>query len=184
MQRAFKSLVLTMALLVGAARTRAQGHGNTFLIPLRDTNAAQATGSGDAQLRRQIMERYRKALRVTSDQEWRRISPSIQKVVEARFQIRLTGAGHWRPNRTPHPRTASSPPPAGQPSAAARLGPEAQDLEEAIRDRASADQLEKKVERLRDLRRTKRAELQKARADLRKKLTVREEAAAMLVGLL
>ena len=63
-------------------------------------------------------------------------------------------------------------------------GPEAEALQKAIEAKAPADELKSKLAKLREARKVKEANLEKAQEDLRKVLSVRQEAAAVLAGLL
>jgi hypothetical protein len=57
-------------------------------------------------------------------------------------------------------------------------------LQKAIESKAPADELKAKLAKLREARKEKEAALEKAQEDLRKVLSVRQEAAAVLAGLL
>jgi hypothetical protein len=64
------------------------------------------------------------------------------------------------------------------------LSPAAQDLRQAIDSKASADDIKAKLATYRDERKQKQAKLQGAQDDLRKVLSVSQEASAVLMGLL
>ena len=57
-------------------------------------------------------------------------------------------------------------------------------LQKAVESKAPADELKAKLAKLREARKEKEAALEKAQEDLRKVLSVRQEAAAVLAGLL
>ena len=42
-------------------------------------------GFDPAQMQQRMMERYKEALEITSDDEWKALQPLVQKVAEARF---------------------------------------------------------------------------------------------------
>jgi len=62
--------------------------------------------------------------------------------------------------------------------------PEAEALQKAIESQASNDEIKAKLAKLREARKEKEAKLEKAQEDLRKVLSLRQEAAAVLAGLL
>jgi hypothetical protein len=62
--------------------------------------------------------------------------------------------------------------------------PEAEALQKAMDDKASADELKAKLAKFRQAREEKEAALSKAQDELRKALTPRQEAGAVLAGLL
>ena len=68
--------------------------------------------------------------------------------------------------------------PGGEPS------PEAEELQKAIDSNASKDELKAKLTKFREVRKEKEAKLAKAQEDLKKVLSVKQEAAAVLNGLL
>ena len=57
-------------------------------------------------------------------------------------------------------------------------------MQKAIESKASADELKAKLAKLREARKQKEANLEKAQEELRKVLSVRQEASAVLMGLL
>ena len=113
---------------------------------------------------------------MTNDDEWVAVKGLIQKVMDTRratmsgmgFGGRRNGGGGGgnggRPNITP--------------------SPEAEDLQKALDAKASPDELKAKLAKVRDARKSKEAVLAKAQEDLRKVLTVRQEATAVSMGLL
>ena len=62
--------------------------------------------------------------------------------------------------------------------------PDAEALQKALDSKASADELKSKMAKLRDNLKDKETKLAKAQDELRKVLSVRQEATAVLMGLL
>ena len=62
--------------------------------------------------------------------------------------------------------------------------PEIADVQKAVEDKAPADEIKEKVAKLREARKAKEIALEKAQEDLRKALSPRQEAGAILAGLL
>lgn len=97
------------------------------------------------------------------------------------------GAAPAAPAAADATRPAEDRRPPGGPPGFGRFGdnsPEAEDLQKAIEAKASGDELKAKLAKLRESRKAKEAKLEKAQDDLRQVLSVRQEAAAVLAGLL
>ena len=179
MKRLLKPALLaaaTAALICLPIQTQAQGGGGR--------------GNFDPeQMRQRMMERYKEMLGVTNDDEWKVIEPRIQKVTEARREAtagggmrgmfgpggRRGGGGGGADTQGDQPQRRNFGP---QPSATAQA------LQTAIDAKAPADQIKTKLEAYREDRKQKQANLEKTQADLKKVLNVRQEAAAVLAGLL
>ncbi len=145
------------------------------------------------QMRQRMMERYREQLEVKSDDEWKLIEERVTKVNEAR---RDAGSGRggfgtmMRPQRQGDGGGGE-----GRNAARGNRGgggggfggaqlPEADELQKAIESKASAEEIKAKLNKYREARKAKQANLAKAQDELRKVLSVRQEATAVLVGLL
>lgn len=168
-----KTLLLAAACAValgfGASNVQAQGRGNF----------------DPAQFRQDMLDRYKERMEVKDDAEWKLIEGAIGKVFDAQREVmtsRMGGFMGGRRNRggdqgggdQARPRTNRF----GTPSA------EAEDLQKAIDDKAPADQIKAKLAKLRDSNSAKEAALTKAQNDLKALLTSRQEAIAVLGGLL
>jgi hypothetical protein len=134
------------------------------------------------EFRQRMMDRYRDQLDVKDDAEWKLISERINKVLEARREIGF-GGGFGRPPRREGGQNADQGNRrrgffGGEPS------PEAEALQKAIDDKASPDDIKAKLAKYRESRKQKRANLEKAQEDLKQVLSVRQEAAAVMAGLL
>jgi hypothetical protein len=145
------------------------------------TNNAAAQGNFDpAEWRREQMERYRTRIEVKAEDDWKKIEPLIGKVMDAQRDVRM-GAGFGGGNRRSGDNAESSNRNRnrfGQPS------PESEALQKALEDKAPADEVKAKLAKYREARKSKEAALEKAQEDLRKALSPRQEAAAVLAGLL
>jgi hypothetical protein len=62
--------------------------------------------------------------------------------------------------------------------------PDMEALQKAVESKAAPEELKKLMAKVRDERREKEAELEKAQDELKKVLSVRQEASAMLLGLI
>lgn len=145
----------------------------------------QGRGGGNfdpAQMQQRMMERMKEVLEVTKDDEWQALQPLVQKVFDARMAVGFGGRGMFRGPRPggdnasgdQGPRRNFGPPPM----------PEQEALQKAIDAKASSTELKAAMAKYVEARKVKQAELEKAQADLRKVLTVRQEAIATANGLL
>jgi hypothetical protein len=171
-----------------------------ILVWLPIQGRAQPAGGGGGRgnfdpeaMRQRMMDGFKQALDVQSDDEWKVIEPRVQKVMDTRREIGFGGGmrgmfgggrrggggpngggGNAQDDQQPQRRNNFGP----QPSAVA------QSLQAAIEAKAPADQIKVKLEAVRQERKDKQANLEKAQEDLKKVLNVRQEAAAVLAGLL
>ena len=153
--------------------------------------AAQGRGNFDpVQARQRMMDRYKESLEVTSDAEWKIIEERIDKVVTAQREARIgRGPGGF----------GGSGPRRGGPDAAAPAdtgtrtnrgnffnadNADADALQKALDAKASSEELKTKLAKLRATLKDKEANLAKAQDELRKVLSVRQEATAVMMGLL
>ncbi len=139
------------------------------------------------------MEMYRERLEITDDTEWKAIQPMVAKINEARREV---GTGFNRNMFRPPGGGRGGDQAAGGGGSgggnAGRRGPggfgepsaEEAALQKAIESKASAADIKTALGKLRDAKKAKEAKLVAAQDNLRKVLTVRQEAQAVLVGLL
>ncbi|HVY70794.1 MAG TPA: hypothetical protein VHH73_12760 [Verrucomicrobiae bacterium] len=137
------------------------------------------------QMRQRMMERMREQLDVKDDGEWKLIEQRLTKVMEAQRDARggmgmMFGRGPGGPGG-----------PGGGQAGGRRGGmfggeplPEAEALQKAIDAKASSDEIKTKIAAYREARKAKEAALEQAQDELRKVLTVRQEAALVLTGML
>ena len=145
------------------------------------TGDASAQGFDPAQFRERAMTRYREQLDVKSDEDWKKIEPLVGKVMDARTAVGFGfgGRGGGRGGRGGggggnNNRNRFGPPPSA----------EEQALEKAIEAKAPAEEIKTKLAALRESRKGKEAALEKAQDELRKALSPRQEASAVLARLL
>jgi predicted Holliday junction resolvase-like endonuclease len=146
--------------------------------------AQQGGGRGNfdpEQMRQRMMERVKEQMEVKNDDEWKVLEPLVQKVMDTRRDVQMGGMGRMfgrggrggggdqgdQGNRRRF---------GGEPSA------EETALEKAIDAKASKEELKSAMAKYREARKAKEAKLQTAQDDLRKVLTVRQEAIAMSNG--
>jgi hypothetical protein len=175
--------------------------------PAPSTSSANGPGGGSADFRQRMSDRMKAALKA-SDDEWAVIQPLLEKVQTAQRATmagrfggfgRRGGFGGGGPggpggnggqggNGGPGgnaPSAGASP--AGSPSNRwARFdSPEADALRTALAsDSTSPEEIKTKLQALRDARKKAAADLEQARADLQKVLTLRQEATLVQMGVL
>ena len=141
-------------------------------------NNATAQDEGRAQRRQEMLNGYLDRLDVKSEEDRKKIEVLIGKVSDAQREARMGGGfGFGGGNRT-----------GGGGGGGNRGGrepsPEYTEMQKAIEEKAPADEIKAKLAKYREARKTKEAALEKAQEELRKALTPRQEAAAVLAGLL
>ena len=184
MRGIINSVLLTaplVAVLMAAEKLPAQTNGTN--------NGTRIRGGDPAQFLERRMERYRERLEVPSDEEWRVIQARIEKIMQAQRELR--GGALGGPRRGPTPNSNQS----GESPNAARRGvrgtrftaepnPEAEALQKLVDSKAPAAEIKSQLARLREAHKQKEATLVSAQEELRQVLTARQEAIAVLEGLL
>lgn len=145
----------------------------------------QGRGNWDPeQMRQRAMERYREQLGVKDDAEWSLIEARIKKINENRMGMGRGFGGFGGPGGPGGP--------GGQGGQGGRQGrggfgqpnPDAEALQTALDSGASADDIKAKLSTYRASAKQKEAQLEKAQDELRQLLSVKQEARAVLLGLL
>ncbi len=142
-----------------------------------------------AQMQQRMMERYKEALEINDDAEWKALEPLVQKVMDARMAS-FSGMGRGmfgRGGRGGGGDNGNSGDRGGR-GGGGMFGqnpsPEAEALQKAIDGKAPNSELKAALAKYIESRKAKQAELETAQANLRKVLSVRQEAIASLNGLL
>ncbi len=183
------------------------------LVSAQNTDAPRRrgnddTGGGDrrtfspAEAQNRMLNALRERMGVTNDEEWGLISDRIQKVTEAR---RAIGGGIGGPGGPGGMMFAGGQRGPGGPGGGAgergaggdrgaggafrgppqRGGsPEQVALTQAVADKLPDAEIKARLTKLRETRKANEAKLEKAQDELRAVLTVRQEAQAVLLGLL
>lgn len=150
---------------------------------------SSAQGNFDpAQFRERQMERYRERIEVKSDEDWKKLEPIIGKVMDAQRDARM-GAGFGgfggRGGRGGDGGGGANANQGGNRNrGGGQSSPEVTELQKALDDKAPAEDVKAKLAKVREARKAKEAALDKAQDELRKALSPRQEAGAVLVGLL
>jgi len=136
------------------------------------------------QAKQRIMERYREQLGVKDDTEWKLVQSRIEKVSDARREIGMRGMGFGMGGRGGGPGGAGGGGGGGRRGFGGEPSAEAEALQKAVESNASSDEIKAKLAAYRTSNKDKEAKLEKAQDELRKVLTVKQEASAVLLGLL
>jgi len=177
--------------MAGAAVMLSMGASQVVAQP---NNGGQGGGGGrqgrgnfdPAQMQQRMMERYKQILEVTDDAEWKAMQPLVQKVMDLRRES-FSGRGRGPMARGQRGGGNAQPSDQGQQRRGAVTGtpnPEADALQKAVELKAPKADLKAAMDKYAAARKTKQAALEQAQEELRKVLTSRQEAIAMLNGLL
>jgi hypothetical protein len=143
-------------------------------------------------MRQRMMERMKEQFGVTNDDEWKIISERIEKVTEARRGT-MAGGGMGMFGRGGGGGRGPGGPDGAQGGGQGRGGgrgfggaasPEADDLQKAIDANASPEEIKGKLAKLRESRKANEEKLKVAQKDLKEVLNTKQEAVAVLMGLL
>ncbi|MGA2863365.1 MAG: hypothetical protein ABSF95_02645 [Verrucomicrobiota bacterium] len=174
--------------VAGVAAALCMGVSNSMA---QQDNAGQGGGRrgnrnmDPAQMQQRMLERYKEVLEVTKDDEWNVLQPLVQKVMAAR---RDTFGGMGRGMFGGRRGGGANPDQGGgggvRPGGFGQPSPEAEALQKAIEAKASTAEIKAALGRFVEARKAKAEQLKAAQEELRKVLTVRQEAIAHLNGLL
>ncbi len=150
-----------------------------------DAGSAEPRPRGNfdpAQFQQRMMDNVRIRLAFSNDAEWAVVQPLVQKVMDARRET-MSGMGRMGgrgPNRDANSSTPGSD---NRANAFGKPAPEAESLQKLLDDKVPSAEIKTALEKYRTSRKDKEAKLASAQEDLRKVLTVRQEAQAALLGL-
>jgi hypothetical protein len=171
----------TAALICAAAMAQDNAPGGGRTRGGGDGGPGGGRGNFDpAQFQQRMMERLREQMDVKDEGEWKIIQERVQKVWDARRDLGPAGFGRGMGRRGGE----------GAPEGGQRRGgfgqpsPELEALQNAIENNAPTDQIKSALEKYRKARKEKEAALEKAQAELKKVLSVKQEAVAVANGLL
>jgi len=159
-----------------------------FCATTQTSSAQNQRGNFDPeQARQRMMERLREQFDVKDDAEWKLISERITKVMDAQRATRsFAGMGGFGGGRR-----GGGGPGGDQGGRGGRGGgfggepnPDVEALQKAVEDKAPADQIKVKLAKVREDRKAADAKLESAQDELKKVLSVRQEAVAVMAGLL
>jgi len=173
------SLTLALlALIASCGQASAQNAGNVSPQNRANLDPQQIK----QMMQKRIAENMRDQLGITDDTEWTVIEQRLTKVLELRAESLLSGGlgmlTGMRRNTTSQ---------GGGLGGLASLGttdPATEKLQQAVDNKAPSAQIKSALAELRESRKQKTADLEKAQADLRSILTTHQEATLVLAGIL
>jgi hypothetical protein len=173
---------LSLAVAFGATQAFGQNDGGDR--PQRNRPPGDQAGSDrgprnfdPAEMQKRMMDRVREELGFTNDTDWSAVQPLVQKVMDARRDVGFAGMGMMgRGGR-------GGPGGGGRGGMFGQTSPEQEALQKAIEANAPAGQIKELLAKYKAAKKEKQAKLQAAQADLRKVLSVKQEAQATLLGL-
>lgn len=132
-----------------------------------------------AAMQQRMVDGARDRLDFTNDTEWAAVEPLVKKVVAARMEVGMGGMrGMMGGGRN---RGGNGGGPGGMPGGQAN--PEQEALQKALDDNAPASQVKDLLAKYKAAQKAKQAKLEAAQADLKKVLNTKQEAQAVLAGL-
>ena len=165
-----------VAMLLSAGSSSAQPQDNP--PPGGPGGGGRGRGNFDPeQMRQRMVERVKEQLEVTKDDEWKALEPLVTKVMEARRDA-MTGGMRGFMGRGPRGGNDQGNRP--------RFGPEPsaeeQALDKAIESKAAKEELKAAMAKFRAAKKDKETKMKDAQEELRKVLTLRQEAIAVANG--
>ena len=169
----------------GIAAALFLGIGN---VSAQNNNGGGGGGRGNfdpAQMQQRMMDNIKEQLGYTNDTDWNAVQPLIQKVMDARRDVGFGGGmGRMfrgnRGNNNGDQANGNS----NRRNFGPQPSPDAEALQKAIDDNAPAAQIKDALAKYEAAQKAKQAKLVQAQEDLRKVLTVKQEAPATVLGLL
>ena len=137
-----------------------------------------------AQMQQRMMDNYRQQLNFTNDTEWSAVQPLVQKVSDARMAGGMGGGMRGMFGRNRGGGGGGGGGFGGGNNPFNQPNPERDALQQALDDNAPAAQVKALLEKYQAAQKAKQAKLAAAQADLRKVLSVPQEAQATLSGML
>jgi hypothetical protein len=143
-----------------------------------------------AQFQQRMMDNIRDQLGFTNDADWNAVQPLIQKVMDARRDIGFGGGARMFAGRNRGGQGGGGQGGGGNGGFGGGRGgfgpqpsPEAEALQKAIDDNSPPAQIKAALAKYEAAQKAKQAKLVQAQEDLRKVLTMKQEAQATLLGL-
>jgi Spy/CpxP family protein refolding chaperone len=190
-----KTNVKSLLIIVALAAAPLVVHAQDTTKPAAPAPAPAATAGGNRgnfnaeDFRKRMEERIKTSLKVT-DEEWAVIQPLIEKVTDKQRDA-STGRGFGGPGGTTRGGTTTGGTTGGTAAATTSTRPERAGTQEreALRlaldsDGASLEDIKAKLGAVRSVHQKATAELASAREDLKKVVTVRQEAVLVSMGIL
>jgi hypothetical protein len=152
------------------------------MISVFNSSASAQDDASREERRERMINGYKETLDVKSEEDWKnKIRPLVVKVLDAQREARsgsFGGFGGFGGRGGQGGQGGNRGGGQGTPN------PDREALQKAVEDKAPADEVKEKLAKYREGRKSKDAALEKAQEELKKALSPRQEAAAVLAGLL
>jgi len=135
------------------------------------------------QMQQRMMDRVREELGFTNDTDWSAVEPLIQKVSDARRDVGGGGMGRLFGRNRGGQGGGQGGPGGGRGGAFGTSSLEEEALQKAIDDNSPSGMIKDALAKYRTAHKAKQAKLEAAQAELKKVLSVKQEAQAALLGL-
>ena len=147
----------------------------------RNRQGGQGGGNFDpAAMQQRMVDGIRDRLDFTNDTEWAAVEPLVTKVVTARMDSMAGGMRGMMGGRNRGGQGGQQP---GGRGGFGQTSPEADALQKAIDDNAPSSQIKDLLAKYKAAQKVKQAKLEAAQADLKAVLSTKQEAQAVLLGL-
>jgi hypothetical protein len=174
---------MTAALALSVGDLLAQDNGGDNNGGQRRNRQGGGPGGGNfapAQRQQQRLDRYQEQLGFTNDVEWDAVKPLVVKVMDAQ---RDAFSGQMRGMFGGRNRGGNGGGQGGPGAGMFPADPERDALQKALEDNAPSAQIKDLLAKYKAAQKAKQAKLEAAQADLKKVLTTKQEAEAVLAGL-
>jgi hypothetical protein len=175
---------LASALLLGVTSSAVLAQNNAADDARRrrtDDNTGGRRGFNPQDMQERLLTSLRERLEVPDDEEWKIISERLTKVAELRRNSTGTAGGMAAFAGRAQPPGGDN---RGGRGTRTSANPEMTALQTAVRDKLPDAEIKSRLDRVREVRRENEAKLAKAQEELRAVLSVRQEAVAVVFGLL
>lgn len=185
LSKALKMLSLAAVLAVATQTLTAQENNGDRPRRNRDGQNGDQGGPGGrgnfdpAQFQQRMMERIREELSFTNDTDWNAVEPLVQKVMDTRREMGGGGMGMMFGRN----RGGGGPGGGGRGGIFGQPSAEQEALQKAIEANAPSGQIKELLAKYKASQKEKQAKFKAAQENLRKVLTVKQEAQATLLGL-
>jgi hypothetical protein len=172
--RIIKLCIMAGVLIFTTTHVRAQDNGGD------GGSRGFRSGGGNwdpAQIQQRILDGIQERLGFTNEVEWEAVKPLVQNVIDAGREVLsgrsdLLSAGRSHGNSRGGLGALLGPP-----------SPEREALQQAVEDNVPAGQIKDLIAKYKAAQKLKQARLEAAQTDLKKVLSIRQEAQALLLGL-
>ena len=171
------AMASTLALSTGGVFAQNNGGGGNG-----GGGGGQRGNFDPAAMQQRMVDGVRDRLEFTNDTDWAAVEPLVTKVVAARFDVGM-GGGMRGMMGGRNRGGGQGGQPAGGRGGFGQASPEADALQKAIDDGAPASQIKDLLAKYKSAQKAKQAKLEAAQADLKAVLTTKQEAQAVLLGL-